>query len=131
MSRKKVHDAARLALERAPEARYEPVVVHLAGARANEADSWGIVDVALLLQAQSQILTGQIESLKRAEADRELVTAAQLLTASRQAGMAEVATGVLHNVGNVLNGVTVSTNLIVHRAAQKVESRQSGKSQGQ
>ena len=36
----------------------------------------------------------------------------ELLVASRQAGMAEVATGVLHNVGNVLNSVNVSTTLI-------------------
>ncbi|MBA3581289.1 MAG: MASE1 domain-containing protein [Gammaproteobacteria bacterium] len=32
----------------------------------------------------------------------------QLIRASRQAGMAEVASGVLHNVGNVLNSVNVS-----------------------
>ncbi|MGD0812481.1 MAG: two-component regulator propeller domain-containing protein, partial [Verrucomicrobiota bacterium] len=37
----------------------------------------------------------------------------QLMIASRQAGMAEVATGVLHNVGNVLNSVNVSANLVV------------------
>jgi sensor histidine kinase regulating citrate/malate metabolism len=36
----------------------------------------------------------------------------ELLVASREAGMAEVATGVLHNVGNVLNSVNVSTTLI-------------------
>lgn len=36
----------------------------------------------------------------------------QLMQASRQAGMAEVATGVLHNVGNVLNSVNVSITLI-------------------
>src|SRR5262249_34876924 len=38
-----------------------------------------------------------------------------LLVASRQAGMAEVATGVLHNVGNVLNSVNVSSNLVAER----------------
>jgi hypothetical protein len=32
----------------------------------------------------------------------------QLVEASRQAGMAEVATGVLHNVGNVLNSVNLA-----------------------
>jgi signal transduction histidine kinase/HAMP domain-containing protein len=37
---------------------------------------------------------------------------ALLMDVSRQAGMAEVATGVLHNVGNVLNSVNVSTTLI-------------------
>jgi PAS domain S-box-containing protein len=36
----------------------------------------------------------------------------QLLVASRLAGMAEVATNVLHNVGNVLNSVNVSASLI-------------------
>ena len=36
----------------------------------------------------------------------------QLLGVSRQAGMAEVATSVLHNVGNVLNSVNVSATLL-------------------
>ncbi len=36
----------------------------------------------------------------------------QLVDSSRQAGMAEVATDVLHNVGNVLNSVNVSANLL-------------------
>jgi signal transduction histidine kinase len=36
----------------------------------------------------------------------------QLLDISREAGMAEVATNVLHNVGNVLNSVNVSTALV-------------------
>src|SRR5688572_23667968 len=40
------------------------------------------------------------------EAHRELVDA------SRAAGMAEVATGVLHNVGNVLNSLNVSVSVI-------------------
>ncbi|HYC69586.1 MAG TPA: PAS domain-containing sensor histidine kinase [Opitutaceae bacterium] len=36
----------------------------------------------------------------------------ELLLASRQAGMAEVATGVLHNVGNVLNSVNVAASVV-------------------
>jgi PAS domain S-box-containing protein len=39
----------------------------------------------------------------------------QLLVASRQAGMAEVATNVLHNVGNVLNSVNVSASMVSER----------------
>ena len=39
----------------------------------------------------------------------------QLLENSRLSGMAEVATGVLHNVGNVLNSVNVSTTLVYDR----------------
>lgn len=40
---------------------------------------------------------------------------AELLDASRYAGMAEVATGVLHNVGNVLNSVNVSVTIACER----------------
>jgi ligand-binding sensor domain-containing protein/signal transduction histidine kinase len=39
-------------------------------------------------------------------------TQAQLVEASRQAGRSDVATAVLHNVGNVLNSVNVSASLI-------------------
>ena len=39
----------------------------------------------------------------------------ELLSASRQAGMAEVATSVLHNVGNVLNSVNVSSTLVADK----------------
>jgi signal transduction histidine kinase len=39
----------------------------------------------------------------------------ELMQASRQAGMAEVAIGVLHNVGNVLNSVGVSTSIVLDR----------------
>ena len=39
----------------------------------------------------------------------------QVVTASRQAGMAEVATSVLHNIGNVLNSVNVSCSMISER----------------
>jgi PAS domain S-box-containing protein len=39
----------------------------------------------------------------------------QLMEATRQAGMAEVATGVLHNVGNVLTSINVTANLISDR----------------
>ncbi|HEY0093569.1 MAG TPA: PAS domain-containing protein, partial [Archangium sp.] len=38
-----------------------------------------------------------------------------LLDVSRHAGMAEVATGLLHNVGNTLNSVNVSANLVTER----------------
>jgi len=39
----------------------------------------------------------------------------QLILTSRYAGMAEVATNVLHNVGNVLNSVNVSASLLSER----------------
>ncbi|QXI55835.1 DAHL domain-containing protein [Pseudomonas alvandae] len=43
------------------------------------------------------------------EAERELVDAA------RMAGMAEIATNVLHNVGNVLNSVNISAELVTRK----------------
>jgi PAS domain S-box-containing protein len=42
----------------------------------------------------------------------------QLMIASRQAGMAEVATNVLHNVGNILNSVNISASLVTERIKQ-------------
>jgi signal transduction histidine kinase len=59
-------------------------------------------------------LVYEIEERQRAEAAVAQLHN-QLLDASRRAGMAEVATGVLHNVGNVLNSVNVSANLISER----------------
>lgn len=38
-----------------------------------------------------------------------------MIEASRQAGMAEIATGVLHNVGNVLNSLNVGAKLLSER----------------
>lgn len=56
-------------------------------------------------------LQEQIVAKDRAHA--ELAAAQQrLIELSREAGMAEIATGVLHNVGNVLNSVNVSASLV-------------------
>ena len=50
----------------------------------------------------------------RAAAEAELARLHQtMVETSRQAGMAEIATGVLHNVGNVLNSVNVSASLVL------------------
>ena len=56
-------------------------------------------------------ISKDITALKEAEEQLEKVHR-QLVTVSREAGMAEIATNVLHNVGNVLNSVVVSTGLI-------------------
>ena len=57
------------------------------------------------------------EHLKdKEEAYLQLAQAQQhLMAASRQAGMAEVATSVLHNVGNVLNSVNVSATIVADK----------------
>ena len=59
----------------------------------------------------------EITAQKQAAAELEKLNR-QLVSASRQAGMAEVATGVLHNVGNVLNSVNVSASLLKERLHQ-------------
>src|SRR6185437_8989345 len=55
-----------------------------------------------------------ITDLKLAEQKIESINR-ELREASRQAGMAEVATGVLHNVGNVLNSVNVAAGVLSDR----------------
>ena len=53
------------------------------------------------------------------DAERALETAhTQLLESSRHAGMAEVATNVLHNVGNVLNSVNICATVAAENVRQ-------------
>ncbi len=63
------------------------------------------------IQGQHTQLSREIADRKKAEQEVDKLHK-QVLSASRQAGMAEVATGVLHNVGNVLNSVNISTALL-------------------
>ncbi len=55
-----------------------------------------------------------VTELKEAQAELETLHK-QLIDASRLAGRAEIATSVLHNVGNVLNSVNVSADLATTR----------------
>ncbi|MGD1084772.1 MAG: PAS domain S-box protein, partial [Verrucomicrobiota bacterium] len=59
-------------------------------------------------------ISKDITAMKEAEAKLDQLHR-QLLETSRQAGMAEVATGVLHNVGNVLNSVNVAASMLAER----------------
>ncbi len=59
-------------------------------------------------------ISKDISGIKEAEAKLEDVHK-RLLETSRMAGMAEVATSVLHNVGNVLNSVNVSCSVVADR----------------
>jgi C4-dicarboxylate-specific signal transduction histidine kinase len=60
----------------------------------------------------------QTEIAERTNAQQQLEkTHREMMSVSRQAGMSEVATGVLHNVGNVLNSVNVSATLVADRLA--------------
>ncbi len=66
-------------------------------------------------------ISKDISTMKAAEAKLELVHK-QLVESSHQAGRAEVATSVLHNVGNVLNSVNVSSLLV----SQKIRNSKLG-----
>ena len=86
-------------------------IIGLKGARL-----WMETHACPLRDAEGKIcahlaLTRDITGRKRSEA--ELGKAHKdLVDVSRQAGMAEVATSVLHNVGNVLNSVNVSATVV-------------------
>ncbi len=71
-----------------------------------------------------QVLADQAAgALARIWTEQELESVhQQLVEASRRGGMAEIATNVLHNVGNVLNSVNISTGLIVQSVKQSKTS---------
>jgi PAS domain S-box-containing protein len=88
---------------------------------------WGSLCVAVVRDSAGAIVQviGILEDITaRKRAETQLAaTYKELVDASRMAGMAEVATGVLHNVGNVLNSLNVSSNLIGSTVRQsKAES---------
>jgi PAS domain S-box-containing protein len=79
-------------------------------------ERWVLTSKWPLRNAQREIIgtfgiSKDITALKQAEAKLEQANA-ELVDASRRAGMAEVATMVLHNVGNVLNSLNVSVSLV-------------------
>jgi two-component system, NtrC family, sensor kinase len=70
------------------------------------------------IRAQDSALQEARDNLEQRVAERtgELERAhRELVDTSRQAGMAEVATNVLHNVGNVLNSLNVSANMVTEQ----------------
>jgi ligand-binding sensor domain-containing protein/signal transduction histidine kinase len=64
------------------------------------------------LKQRTQTLENEIEERKRMQSEIEDIHH-ELLESSRQAGMAEIATNILHNIGNVLNSVNISASLVV------------------
>lgn len=77
---------------------------------------WGLLAAAVVRDEKGSVvqLIGLLEDISaRKHAEEELAsTHRRFVETSRLAGMAEVATGVLHDVGNVLNSANVSVNVI-------------------
>jgi PAS domain S-box-containing protein len=88
---------------------------------------WGRITVAPSRDASGALdgTLGVLEDIgerKAAEAEVDRIQR-ELLRASHQAGMAEVASNVLHNVGNVLNSVNVSATVLKEKIrSAKVDS---------
>ncbi len=64
------------------------------------------------VNAKLQVANESLEQRVQERTQELRQTQSQLIATARQAGMAEIATNVLHNVGNVLNGVNVSAGLV-------------------
>jgi PAS domain S-box-containing protein len=71
----------------------------------------------LVEKGQPVAMRGIFQDITRQKQDAEQLDKLnrQLMDTSRNAGMAEVATGVLHNVGNILNSVSVSATVVSDR----------------
>lgn len=63
------------------------------------------------VEERTQQLSAANDQLKQQMEEREVMNR-RMIELSHQAGKAEVATGVLHNVGNVLNSINVSASLV-------------------
>lgn len=81
---------------------------------------WHVASMAAVvtdsIDASPRLVGIDLDITERVEADeRERNLQQQLRDASRRAGMAEIATNVLHNIGNVLNSVNISATLVLDR----------------
>jgi C4-dicarboxylate-specific signal transduction histidine kinase len=70
------------------------------------------------LASQLVALNREIQERKDAQ-DTLRENTREMLRLSREAGMAEVATGVLHNIGNALNSINVSAEILVDRLGNR------------
>jgi PAS domain S-box-containing protein len=72
---------------------------------------------AIQLQLEAKKVSLEKEIVERIRMEKEVEKVHhQLVDASRRAGMAQIATGVLHNVGNVLNSANISTDILEQNA---------------
>lgn len=87
---------------------------HLVAHLTSEALRSEIEDERLELKATNQELDASLSRLRETQ-DKLVQSTKLLVAASRRAGMSDIATGALHNVGNVLNSINVSADLATER----------------
>lgn len=108
--RKRVSARFQRAMETGEEQLSESVIDTPAGSRI-----WLSTRISVVRDAEGRALgfvsiTTDVTEQKHAELALEK-TRKELIDASHRAGMAEVATGVLHNIGNVLNSLSVAAHM--------------------
>jgi len=101
------------------EGRRDSYILEKRYVRPDGSELWVRVSAAMIRTPEGDPVCSvgfleDISARKDMEGEVERVQKA-LIDASRQAGMAEVATNVLHNVGNVLNSINVSASLAADR----------------
>ncbi len=94
-------------------------VVELARAFNTMLQEVGMRDATLARQ-----LAALDEEIRRRKLAQETLrqNTREMLRLSHSAGMAEVATGVLHNIGNVLNSINVSTELLAEQLGRRAQT---------
>jgi signal transduction histidine kinase len=89
---------------------------------ADRLDAVRLLVGQLAVSLENAIIYEELEERVHQRTRELRATQSELIATARRAGMAEIATNVLHNVGNVLTSVNVSANLIANRTrSSKVE----------
>lgn len=114
-SHETIVEGARAAMERSAKEHYEPLLVDMGN------HHFRVLDIQHLLLAQSHIHQATIHLYREAnnrwqKAAQGLKQAQQkLLESAHQSGKAEIATDILHNVGNALNSLNISSIVLRER----------------
>jgi signal transduction histidine kinase len=119
--RRSAQDAIASAMRERSQLRSQYRVVRPDGSVCHFASLAAVVTDSV--DASPRLVGIDLDITDRVEADeRERNLQRQLCDASRQAGMAEIATNVLHNVGNVLNSVNISASVVTDRIRKPLSS---------
>lgn len=74
------------------------------------------------LRQEAEIRTAEIRRREMMEREQARLNE-KLVAASREAGKAEIATGVLHNVGNVMNSVNVTSDALFEKLRERIHKK--------